>query len=620
MAKQLKINPRIVEQMARGTIKSLVDAVVELVTNCDDSYRRLEHLGYETSGKIVIEVARKKGGIPEYLIVKDYAEGMTKEELERALEFGSETSGFESGRSVRGFFGRGLKESIVALGEGIIKSVKNGVVCTTRVWFDQKQKIPLYDDIMLSKCALVQEPNGTFVKIIIKNPKIKIPDYKKFRMQLTNHYALRRINATDKRYVILKFKDLRQKQEFECHLRFKFPEGSKKVLEEERIIPQYGDRIKIIIYESPIQLDSPKYNPFGLAGILIRTESAILDNQLFKFETEPAALYFFGEVLFPGLEERLRNGETEFIDPNRGGLEWRHDLCRTLAKTIEDVLEPLIERKKKELLQEPERAVDPKTRKMIRKICELLNHLAKDEFKDVPEVPIDPEPTITTLVIKPEKANLPLEQPRIFSIYVPFSLVKEEGDIVKVKSDNIFIKPLINEIKLEKHPKYGDLIWYRYFKVVGSAENAKGKIYAILGSVSRYAEVQVAPSKQRKKGKLKGRKGGFIRDIIEDTHPTPNQRVAYIENTGVIKIFTKFPTIEKIIGPGFEGVKTKEGRILLAELIGEAFCRLVARKGLDLGKYPQVPGSVVDSFLSALNDVQKRYLPKIYELIYNWKF
>jgi len=89
----------------------------------------------------------------------------------------------------------------------------------------------------------------------------------------------------------------------------------------------YGDKVKIMIYESLNPLDFPRNNPFGLAGILIKTKGAILDNKLFKFDNDPAGLYFFGEAICEGLEERLRKGETEIIDPNRSGLEWRHEYC-----------------------------------------------------------------------------------------------------------------------------------------------------------------------------------------------------------------------------------------------------------------------------------------------------
>lgn len=41
----IPVEPRVMMQQAHGTIKQLIDALVELVTNSDDSYKRLEQQG-----------------------------------------------------------------------------------------------------------------------------------------------------------------------------------------------------------------------------------------------------------------------------------------------------------------------------------------------------------------------------------------------------------------------------------------------------------------------------------------------------------------------------------------------------------------------------------------------
>jgi hypothetical protein len=56
---------------------------------------------------------------------------------------------------------------------------------------------------------------------------------------------------------------------------------------------------------------------------------------------------------------------------------------------------------------------------------------------------------------------------------------------------------------------------------------------------------------------------GFISDIRSDDEESPPQRTFYDENTGVIKIFIKFPSVTGIIKSGLEGAETPEGRILL---------------------------------------------------------
>ena len=103
---------RYMRQTAFTTIRYLIDVIVELVTNSDDSYKRLEQEGIEVEGKIIIRVRRLKYNKCEKLEVIDFAEGMDKDKLEKALTFAGATSGFEKGRTVRGLLGRGLKEAI----------------------------------------------------------------------------------------------------------------------------------------------------------------------------------------------------------------------------------------------------------------------------------------------------------------------------------------------------------------------------------------------------------------------------------------------------------------------------------------------------------------------------
>jgi len=618
MAKELPINSRIIEQLSKATVKSMADGIVELVTNCDDSYRRLEEKGQFTSGEIEIYVNRKKGGICEKLKVKDYAEGMTKEELQNAIVYGSETSGFGKGKSVRGFFGRGLKETIIALGEGEIKTVKDGKVCRTKLWFDKKIKKPQYNDELLDDVKNTSEKDGTEINVNITNEKIKIPEYENFKDQISKHYALRDINYSKDRAIQLIFDDLKRKGEYKTPITFSCPEGRKVVEKDVRLLG-YGDKVKIVIYESPKPLDPSCNNPFGLAGILIKTEGAILDNQLFKFERDPAALYFFGEAICEGLEGRLRKGETEIIDPNRGGLEWRHEYCEALSSIIEEVLEPLVFEKRKALEKKPEKEVKGSTKKLLEKLCSELNKLAKQEGIEEDIEISEPEPDITNLIIKPEVANIQIDSPRVFSVYAPDNLVKDEGQVVYFKSDTIDIQPLASRVNLEKHPKYSEKIWYRYFKIVGRREGAEGTIIAKLGTQTAHTKVKVAPPKERKKGKeIIGRKRGFVSEIVPEELENPPQRVIYRE--GVIKIYIKFPSISKFIKSGLEGAETPEGKILLAELVGDAFCKEMARQGIDVGKYPKVPGSDIDSFNSAVNELQKKYLYKIQEIIFTGKF
>jgi len=615
VAKDLPIDSRIVEQMSKATIKNLIDGIVELVTNSDDSYRRLEGKGQNFSGKIEIHVIRQKGGICKNLIVTDFAEGMSREELEYAIIFAGET---KLGASIRGLFGRGLKETIMALGEGEVKTIKEGKYSTTRLWYDQKIHKPQYDDEILSKSCYTGEPSGTCINIKITNEKIKITTYENFRDQLTKHFALRDINSSPNRKVTLIFEELKNKIKHTVDLKFLKPEG-KKVFKDEKNLPGFGDEVKIAIYESPESLESPRNNPFGLAGILIKTGGCILDNQLFKFNADPAGFYFYGEAICYGLEKRLRKGEKEILDPTRNGLDWRHDYSKALEKVIEEALEPLILEKRKTIESTPKKEIKSSTKRMLKKLCNLLNELAQQELDEFPDFPVEPENyNVLTLMIKPSNANIPINIPRTFTIYAPTDIVKREGRQARITSDNYYIRPLSSIIKLEKHKKYPGKLWYRYFKVVGIAEEEEGIVSVNLGNEKALAKVKVAPFKKSKKGKITGEKRGFISNIVPDGLFDPPQRVVYRD--GIIKVYTKFPSISKFIESSFDKIETTEGRLLLSELVGEAFCKELAMQGIENGRYIKVAGAEIDSFNTVINELQKKYLHKIQEIIFAWNF
>jgi len=125
--KKLEYADRFAVQQADQAIrKDVVRALVELITNCNDSYNRMEDASLATTGKIIIEVQRKH--VNSVLKVCDNAEGMTPDDMDKkVLRYGEATSGFKEGRSVRGLWGRGLKDSFFGLGHGYVNSIRDGL-------------------------------------------------------------------------------------------------------------------------------------------------------------------------------------------------------------------------------------------------------------------------------------------------------------------------------------------------------------------------------------------------------------------------------------------------------------------------------------------------------------
>ncbi len=108
----LEVASRRVAQDAKLAIRDVYDAIVELVTNADDRYQILR-----TEGRVEIELGRQGTGQPSILRVRDFADGMTTDQMNRKLgRIGGRVSGLEEGQAVRGTNSRGAKD-IAALGK-----------------------------------------------------------------------------------------------------------------------------------------------------------------------------------------------------------------------------------------------------------------------------------------------------------------------------------------------------------------------------------------------------------------------------------------------------------------------------------------------------------------------
>jgi hypothetical protein len=602
---------RIMSQEAASTIKNIADAIIELVTNCDDSYKRLEDTGIKTDGSINISIKRLSGGRCSKLIVTDFAEGMSLTDLEAAIEFGGETSGFLSGRSVRGLFGKGLKEAIIALGEGQITSVKDGYENSLEIWLDSESNKYLYR--IVKDTRETDSKDGTSVSIEVKNDKIKTPGFNALYSSLSKHFALRDINRNPNRNVLLKVDDVRINRS--KPVKYYLPEGELITCEKFNI-PNLGECF-VEIYEAKDKLDYSLYDPSSEAGILVKSNGVILDNRLFGFENDEAAHFFFGWADCPGISEAIRHGDQSIINPNRTGLDWRYHLCKEMSDSIYSLLLPLIERKKKELEITRRTSVKEEYREKLNSLCSLLNQLAQEELDELTgpwRTPLE----IDTLAIRPDVGYAEPYRKRAFSIYIPKSII-DEGALEPIV--NIELSDVIGQVELidntsfmNPHPDYERLL-LGYFRIMGREDKSSAYIVARLGNLEDVAEFRVrSPGKRPTSGSPKRRTGGLFRDIVFDERtPEPIQRVSFTQ--GVITVYLNFSPIKDYIKPGGEGISTYQGSLMLAELVSEAFCTELARRRIEAGTVPIIPGAEIDGYRSEVNKLMRKHLRLIHKIL-----
>src|SRR5260370_32176777 len=114
------------QQADQAIRKDVVRGLVELITNSNDSYHRLEDAELEHGGSIVVEIQRRHGN--SVVSVRDSAEGMNSDEMDLKVgTYAEATSGVKEGRSVRGLWGRGLEDSVYRFGQGSVDSISDGM-------------------------------------------------------------------------------------------------------------------------------------------------------------------------------------------------------------------------------------------------------------------------------------------------------------------------------------------------------------------------------------------------------------------------------------------------------------------------------------------------------------
>ena len=177
-----------------------IRALVELITNCDDAYNKLPPELARDSCPIEISVCET--GSVSYLTISDRAVGMDSSRMDLAL--GSYTSATSTGAD-RGYFGRGLKDGILALGDGEVVSVMNGAV--HRAWLGIRGGQPYYEAQHPTDTPPMDggapAPGGTTVRIHVNRPDVLPPTFRNLERQIPYHFMLRGILSNPSRHIFL---------------------------------------------------------------------------------------------------------------------------------------------------------------------------------------------------------------------------------------------------------------------------------------------------------------------------------------------------------------------------------------------------------------------------------
>mgnify|MGYP005853207813 CR=1 FL=1 len=601
-----KVDSSILFQHADRTIQSPIDAIIELVTNSDDYA-----FDKKSGGKITIEISRKRG-LCEQIRVCDNGIGMSKSELERALEeYGKGKS--LSKESRRGLFNRGLKEVIAVFRKGKIITC-NGESCWSAESYRKENELK-HDYTPTSPKGLLSK-TGTCVTLIRsrddKPEKFKVEDYEKLKEKIPNHWALRDI--VQRREVNLQVVSLDKRRTSPVTstkpLSFVRPEG-KKVHDKSYPVGRTGDRFQLQIWESSQKLGKGIFDPYSPAGILIRTKGINVDFYDFKLSNYEGFYYFFGILDCDGIYERERKKRLEegLVDPDRGGLNWRkHPYLKLIENQVRPILTEIIKEKEKQITYLVESSEE--SEKKNKDIANFLSKLLGSEYQEESSIG---KGDLKTLTIWPRYFRVPPTAKRTVTIYSPNLLVEEFGDKVTLKTTNPDIIALPSIVSL--HQSTNKESYKGTFKVTGFRRGDYGEILAQLGNHTARAFVEV-----KEIGKIirppEGdgeKRGGIFKNILFENNPHSNQRARRNEEA-ILLVNLTFPGTNNLLNEN--GPINEKGVIYLAEVVAEAAFRHTAKyriqHGLDKTAHIQ---DLIERFNSEINRLQKNYLYKIHQYI-----
>ncbi|MGH2571098.1 MAG: hypothetical protein ACRDGR_07725, partial [bacterium] len=339
-------------QNAKLSIRDVYDAVVELVTNCDDRYQILQR-----PGKIEIEVERRKGARASIFRVRDFADGMTSRVMEEKLSrLGGRVSGMESGEAVRGTNSRGAKD-VAALGPVRFESIAEDGrfhCCEITEYFEFVLHPPRQVSKEVRQKLGVHRGTGTLVTIEVQ-PHHTIPRHENLAEHVSLLVPLRGILSDPDRTIVVR--DLVQDRE--TTIAPPRLEGEQRVKETFEVPGYPGATAKLRISRARRPFDREK-SRFRRGGVLVKSRHAVHESTYFapELESDPHALRFFGKLTCPFLDDLWNafddciesRGEPDpanprpILDPTRRtGLTRDHPFVEALFGEVLKRLRPLIE-------------------------------------------------------------------------------------------------------------------------------------------------------------------------------------------------------------------------------------------------------------------------------------
>jgi len=546
--------------------------------------------------------------------------------------YGEATSGFQQGYSVRGLWGRGLKDAFFGLGRGTVCSIRDGIFHRCSLTIANGKPIYQREKGVRSSRAIRRQyglatGNGTVMEIVVSRPQVRIPQFDTLRRMLEKHFELRAIMSDDKRTVILKDLDSRGRAKKEIALQHKAPIGN-QVLNQDLRVPGFATNLKLKVFRSDVALSTPsEEGEYADGGLLIMSQHVVLGLTLLKFENNEYAAHFYGTATCDYLHTLLKQDEP-VLTATRDGINWKHQFTRALKELIELQLAPLIEEERRRAEAEERTKISKQLRERLNSALLQLNSIATEELGkftagignnggDGPNPPYIPGSGFGfvpeyVLVQTGKAASLTLRAT------VPDTL--DAGTLVTIESSNSEVMILTPQVVIQAREDFAGVGQARV-ELEGRQVGTEAIITARVNGLRCEAFVKVISKKEPSPpSEPDKKKGGLFRDVKFDPRAEPKQRVHFDRERSLIVVATKAPSVSAYFDETGKGHEEPQGQVLLAELITEAVCREIARRGVENGNFLAPAGAQADAIQREYIRLQNQYAHKIHACFVDREF
>lgn len=259
----LTIGSRAYKYIRSGAVRSIIDALVELITNSVDAYNKDSSL--VAPHKICIKPVFEKKNKILCISVVDQAIGLTGHDLEEKF---FTVGNYTSSQNSRGFFSRGAKD-ISNIGDVFFESIKDGKYSKIEINRQGLGKTYFKDlkvtNELRNKTSIIN--NGFKATINLLNPFKKMYPNQLLRT-IRDHYALRNIVTDNKFDICIDYLGKCKLNGICNSVKFDSTEGKQLLVESTFTIASYDNAIATLkIYSTQL--------PNADGALLVKSDSTI---------------------------------------------------------------------------------------------------------------------------------------------------------------------------------------------------------------------------------------------------------------------------------------------------------------------------------------------------------